>query len=226
MMHFFHLAIERRHCHIHPDSCRAYSSSLNTNISRRPFRNMYRYCYCYGIQILLVLYLCPPTSPIPLENRSSSHYQSMTQYSYKTHSPALEVCSELNLQVKNLHSLDSFSPKLQSKKKENIIEILGPTDPTNCAPVIITIGHGGYYKPNYIPNRSKNAPECSVGGYSKCSTTGDMKTIRAGLHIAAKIMQNYGSSNVPYIVISHLHRSKLDVNRVRSAAAQGDPIAE
>ena len=107
---------------------------------------------------------------------------------------------------------------------DTLVELLGPINIQDSAALIITVGHGGKYKPNYIPDRSKNSPYCSKGNFSNCNSVSDLYTDEIGFKLTSQVIENFGK--VPYVVINHLHRSKLDVNRIQSAAAQGDPIAE
>lgn len=107
---------------------------------------------------------------------------------------------------------------------DKLVELLGPEDTHNCAPIVITVGHGGRLKPNYIPDRSKDSPHCSKGGLTSYSTISDLYTDEIGFALVSKIIKNFGK--VPYLVFNQLHRCKLDVNRVKAVAAQDNPIAE
>ncbi len=103
-----------------------------------------------------------------------------------------------------------------------MVELLGPKLIDNSASVIITIGHGGKFKPSYIPDRSKSHRLCSE--ISDCSLLSDLHTAAIGFQLASQIIEKFGK--VPYVVFNHLHRCKLDVNRNKLIGAQGDPLAE
>ena len=79
-------------------------------------------------------------------------------------------------------------------------------------PVILSIPHGGDISPTEIPNRSYGI-----------SVT-DSNTIELG-----KAISNFffSSFNVrPYVIINNLKRTKLDANRDKAEAAQGNIYAE
>jgi len=135
-------------------------------------------------------------------------------------SPALSAFSELSLDADQLQVLESFT-----HNGDTLVELLGPRSVQHAAPLIITVGHGGRYKPDYIPDRSRDSPHClQKGGLSSFSTISDLFTDEIGFRLVAKVIEK--SDKVPYLIITHLHRSKLDVNRLKDAAAQGNPIAE
>jgi len=106
--------------------------------------------------------------------------------------------------------------------------------------LIISMPHDGYLKPDNIANRSKG---CRVNGecdydasLDNCEqicnavTYSDKNTQKIGRSTANHFQQLTGTS--PHLIISNLHRSKLDPNRPilsetkGNEAAQGDPIAE
>lgn len=136
-------------------------------------------------------------------------------------SPALSSFSDLSLDADDrLQVLETFK-----HNGDILVELLGPRNIQNAAPLIITVGHGGRYKPDYIPDRSRDSPRClNKGGLSSFSTVSDLYTDEIGFRLVAKVMDK--SQKVPYLIITHLHRSKLDVNRLKDAAAQSNPIAE
>jgi hypothetical protein len=79
-------------------------------------------------------------------------------------------------------------------------------------PLVITAPHGGFMEPVEIPNR----------GYG---TTGkDRNTKELTLAIRDAIFARTGA--YPHVIISNLHRIKLDPNREIVEAAQGNPDAE
>jgi len=78
-------------------------------------------------------------------------------------------------------------------------------------PVIISIPHGG----NLIPSE--------IGERACGETVTDSYTLNLGLELAQAINQITGRT--PHIIISHLKRTKLDVNRDLGIATCGDSIA-
>ncbi len=79
-------------------------------------------------------------------------------------------------------------------------------------PILLTAGHGGALEPAEIPDRSYGV------------TVQDGRTEELARELAAELAARTG--RYPHLVISHLHRSKLDPNREIVEAAQGDPRAE
>lgn len=79
-------------------------------------------------------------------------------------------------------------------------------------PLVLTAPHGGTLEPADIPNR----------GYG--TTVRDMNTIELSLAIREAVFARTGG--YPHVVISNLHRRKLDPNREIVEAAQGNPDAE
>lgn len=80
-------------------------------------------------------------------------------------------------------------------------------------PLIISVPHGGYDKPDHIPERE-----------GRVARNQDIYTIEIARIIYEEIHHLTGS--YPYIVINHLHRTRLDVNRDIQEAAGGNPEAE
>jgi len=80
-------------------------------------------------------------------------------------------------------------------------------------PLIISVPHGGYDKPDDIPVRK--------GRFAKNQ---DIYTIEIAYKIYKKIYEITGY--YPYVVINHLHRTRLDANRNISEAANGNRYAE
>jgi hypothetical protein len=79
-------------------------------------------------------------------------------------------------------------------------------------PVILSAPHGGYGEPAEIPDRTwgKTGQDRQVQEMARA--------VREALH------DRFGGW--PHVVISHLHRVKLDPNREIGEAAQGNPFAE
>lgn len=102
-----------------------------------------------------------------------------------------------------------------------LIELTGPSDLADAADLVISSAHGGALKPAYIPDRSTDGPYCPSSG---CKTSKDSYTLEISELLQQRFIANY--CKVPFVVINHLHRSKLDANREIGEAAQGDPIAE
>lgn len=79
-------------------------------------------------------------------------------------------------------------------------------------PIIISAGHGGNLQPSQIPDRTFG------------TTVQDLNTEDLARRIAAELQRLTGQR--PHLVISHLHRRKLDPNREIVEAAQGSVLAE
>ena len=79
-------------------------------------------------------------------------------------------------------------------------------------PVILSIPHGGDISPSEISNRTYGV-----------SVT-DSNTIELGIAIRNYFYSNYNIR--PYVIINNLKRTKLDANRDRIEAAQGNIYAE
>ncbi len=79
-------------------------------------------------------------------------------------------------------------------------------------PVIISAPHGGNLRPQEVADRESGV------------TGGDTNTREMALQARDSIFQRTG--RYPHLIISHLHRSKLDPNREIVEAAQGDIFAE
>ena len=110
-----------------------------------------------------------------------------------------------------------------------LIELKGPArtgvySPADAADLVIIAPHGGDCDDDegcdFIPDRSRTGPYCPDG----CTTAADSYTREISELLQAKILANY--CKVPFVVINHLHRIKLDANREISEAAQGNAIAE
>jgi N-formylglutamate amidohydrolase len=81
-------------------------------------------------------------------------------------------------------------------------------------PLIISVPHGGSLEPTEIPNRT-----CAT-----CTTVKDANTRELGIALHAAIKNAFGCA--PHLIISNLHRKKLDPNREIAEAAQAIPAAE
>ncbi|MHA7832645.1 MAG: putative metal-binding motif-containing protein, partial [Flagellimonas sp.] len=81
-------------------------------------------------------------------------------------------------------------------------------------PLIISVSHGGYKKPDEIADR-----DCEGCLYLSDSYTQE---------IARSITQYFfdQTGHYPHLIINLLHRSKLDPNRLIEEGADGDPISE
>mmetsp|Transcript_21936 Transcript_21936/g.46300 ORF Transcript_21936/g.46300 Transcript_21936/m.46300 type:complete len:397 (-) Transcript_21936:145-1335(-) len=100
-----------------------------------------------------------------------------------------------------------------------LIELRGPSNMADAADLVISAPHGGDLKPAYIADRATSGPYCP----STCKTAKDSYTKEISELLQEKFIQNY--CKVPFLVINHLHRSKLDANREISEAAQGVALA-
>jgi len=136
-------------------------------------------------------------------------------------------CSEVNATTYYPKQCDSSSLTMETLDSyvyngDTLITLLGPSNSTDGAALVIAAPHGGSSKPIYINDRSKNDPAyCPSSG---CRTYKDSYTLEIAMATANKVVENY--CKVPYIIVNHLHRSKLDTNREINEAAQGDAIAE
>ena len=81
-------------------------------------------------------------------------------------------------------------------------------------PFVISIPHDGTLRPEDIPDRT------CIG----CSKNQDIYTIEIGKAIREHIFKLTGF--YPYLIISHLHRAKLDPNRSIQEAADKHELAE
>lgn len=78
-------------------------------------------------------------------------------------------------------------------------------------PLIILIPHGGYMDPKDIPDRIRLRPNDNL--------LNDLNTQTIGRAVVDKITESFGGRN-PYLIINHLKRSKVDVNRPLEEGAQ------
>tara|TARA_B100000989_G_scaffold240220_1_gene187083 strand:- start:3494 stop:4471 length:978 start_codon:yes stop_codon:yes gene_type:complete len=79
-------------------------------------------------------------------------------------------------------------------------------------PIILSIPHGGDISPSEISNRTYGV------------TVTDSNTIELGISIRNYFYTNYNIR--PYVIINNLKRTKLDANRDKIEAAQGNIYAE
>lgn len=78
-------------------------------------------------------------------------------------------------------------------------------------PLVVSAGHGGALRPASIPDRTLGV------------VTQDRNTVDLALRLADALEERLGGR--PHLVLSHLHRIKLDPNRELDEAAQGNPVA-
>lgn len=100
-----------------------------------------------------------------------------------------------------------FTATLPAQSVEQFIEVR-----TGTLPIILTVPHGGGLKPENVLARR----------YGVTGT--DSNTIPLSELIIEELESRYGGR--PHVIISRLHRSRLDPNREIKEAAQGEPTAE
>ena len=81
-------------------------------------------------------------------------------------------------------------------------------------PIVISVPHDGEKGPDFIPDRS--------GG--EIHTKADAQTQKLGYAIRQAFYDLTGK--VPFVIINHMKRKKVDVNREVEEAAMGNPVAE
>lgn len=91
-----------------------------------------------------------------------------------------------------------------------LIELKGPADSADELDLVIAAPHGGGLKPTYIDSRSG----------SGIVTTKDSYTLEVSELLAQNLIDTY-CAGAPYLIINHLHRSKLDANRELDEATIG-----
>jgi len=79
-------------------------------------------------------------------------------------------------------------------------------------PIIISAPHGGYLRPDEIPDRTWG------------SRGQDFRSKEYTIEVFDNMFEITGG--YPHVIINELHRIKLDANRDIGEAAQGDPLAE
>jgi N-formylglutamate amidohydrolase len=82
------------------------------------------------------------------------------------------------------------------------------------SPFIISVPHGGSLKPSEIPDRN-----CT-----NCTYVMDTNTQELGRAIGEAVFRQWGC--YPHIIVNRLHRIKLDANRDKPEAADGNFLAE
>jgi N-formylglutamate amidohydrolase len=80
-------------------------------------------------------------------------------------------------------------------------------------PIVISVPHGGDLQPADMPDRTCNDPVYAT----------DLYTIELAKQIDSAFFELTGCH--PHLIISHLHRRKLDCNRTLLPAACNDPQA-
>ena len=81
-------------------------------------------------------------------------------------------------------------------------------------PLVISVPHGGYLRPDSIPNR--NCDGCIIGR--------DVYTQEIGRAISETIFEETGC--YPHVIINLLHRIKFDANRSIGDAADGNIVVQ
>ena len=105
-----------------------------------------------------------------------------------------------------LVTLDTYTAPGRS---DVLIELKGPADPAYALNLVIAAPHGGSLKPDYIDTRSGSGIVTSKDSY-----TLEMSELTANSLIR-------DCAGTPYVIINHLHRSKLDANRDLAEATSG-----
>jgi hypothetical protein len=108
-----------------------------------------------------------------------------------------------------INQVKSQAPYNKQMGTKNYVEYV-----TGNMPFVISIPHDGTLKPKDIPDRT-----CT-----RCSKNQDIHTMEIGMAIRQHIFEQTGL--YPYLIISHLHRTKLDPNRNKQEAATGHEQAE
>lgn len=85
-------------------------------------------------------------------------------------------------------------------------------------PLVISVPHGGFMKPEGVPDR-----DCKGVGKGKFVIGADSKTIQTARAIQAAFQKKYNVS--PFIIISNIARSKVDQNRDIDLAACDNELA-
>lgn len=91
-----------------------------------------------------------------------------------------------------------------------LIELKGPASSADALDLVIAAPHGGGLRPTYIDSRSG----------SGIVTSKDSYTLEVSELLAQSLIDTY-CEGVPYLIINHLHRSKLDANRELEEATIG-----
>lgn len=111
-------------------------------------------------------------------------------------------------------------------------------DLTGSLPIILSAPHGGTLKPENIPDRQNG---CYDAGSDTCTFTHDCTGPRSEKNCKVTTVQDYKTDEVartvfetineelgayPKMVISKLHRTKLDPNREKNQATMNEAMAE
>jgi len=110
-------------------------------------------------------------------------------------------------------SAGPYNPGQSYFGRNNYIEYIA-----GDGPVILSAAHGGLLTPSEIPDRTDLACGATV------TTSGDLNTRALVVAMQQAIHARYGT--FPHVVISHLHRRKLDANRPITDAACGNSEAQ
>lgn len=86
-------------------------------------------------------------------------------------------------------------------------------------PLVISVPHGGFMKPESIPNR-----DCKGVGKGKFVLGADSKTIQTARAIQKAFQKKY--KKCPFIIISNIARSKVDQNRNMDQATCNNELAK
>src|SRR5688572_1442106 len=81
-------------------------------------------------------------------------------------------------------------------------------------PIIISIPHGGHLFPEDIPDRKQSFPSVVKSN--------DINTQEIGRKLSDFITETF-KGRKPYMIVNHLGRSKIDVNRPLREGAEGTP---
>jgi N-formylglutamate amidohydrolase len=85
-------------------------------------------------------------------------------------------------------------------------------------PIVISVPHGGFIKPENIPDRN-----CKVNDEGSLVTV-DSKTIETARSIESAFLKKYNKR--PFIIISNIARAKVDQNRPVNLGACNNSLAE
>lgn len=111
--------------------------------------------------------------------------------------------------ISNLTFSQSFTPGVPAFDSTGYVEYI----PGNL-PVVISVPHGGYEEPDFIPDRDCENFTCVRDSYTQ----------ELGRSIGESFYEQTGC--YPHIIINLLHRKKFDANREIIEAADGNPIVE
>lgn len=123
--------------------------------------------------------------------------------------PAVSPISAPNVDQCSL-SLESLAIYTAPGTSDVLIELKGPSNPSDALNLVIAAPHGGSLKPGYISDRSGNGIVTSKDSY----------TLEMAELMAQSVIDSH-CEGVPYVIINHLHRSKLDANREIDEATAG-----